>query len=147
MGRSILGVVVGYVATVVVVLVGISLTWVVLGGEGSFAGEGPFPSTAWIASALVFGLIAAFVGGLVARKLGRSGMAVKILVGIILVLGGITALMAEAAYAKRDPVDKPVAEMSLLEAGEHAKNPTWYNWVIPLIGASGALVGGREREA
>ena len=145
--RSILAAVVGYIAMVVVVLAGIALAWAVLGGSGAFAGEGPKPSTAWIAMNLVGGFLAAFVGSLVALKIGRSARAVKILIGLLLVLGVVSAVTANSVYEKREPVGKPVAEMSFREAGQHAKQPAWYNWVIPLVGVAGACLGGRSRKS
>ena len=145
--RSILGAIVGYVATVIVVIASLAVTWAVLGASGSFTGEGPYPSPAWNASALVAGFIAALLGGWVALKVGRAALAVKILVGMMLVLGLYGALTAENSYQKRtaQAVDKQVADLSFMEAGAVAKNPAWYNWVIPFVGATGALLGGRER--
>lgn len=143
--RSILAAVAGYVALVVVVLAGIGLTWVVVGGSGAFAGEGPEPSAMWMVANLVFGFLAAFAGGCVARKIGRSQQAVRILIGLIILLGVITAITAEAAYAKRIKIDKPVAEMRFMEAGQHARQPGWYNWIIPLVGVAGVWIGGREK--
>jgi len=145
--RAISGAIVGYVALVIVVIAGLALAWAVLGGTGSFSGDGPYPSTAWNASALISGFVAAFLGGWVALKIGRSVLAVKILVALMLVLGLYGALTAESAYQKRvaKAVAKPVAELSFIEAGTVAKNPAWYNWVIPFVGAAGAMLGGRQR--
>ena len=143
--RNILAAVAGYAALVVVVLAGIGLTWAVVGGSGAFAGEGPEPSAMWMVANLVFGLIAALAGGWVTRRIGRSQQAVRILIGLIILLGVITAITAEAAYAKRIKIDKPVAEMSFMEAGQHAKQPGWYNWIIPLVGVAGVWIGGREK--
>ncbi len=141
--RNVLGAVAGYVAMVVVVMAGIGLVWTLVGGTGAFAGEGPYPSTVWIVGNLVFGFVAAVVGGWVARKIGQSMTAVKILVALLLVLGAYFAITAESNYAEREPVNKPVAEMSFTEAGRHAKSPTWYLFLIPLVGVAGALIGGR----
>jgi hypothetical protein len=143
--RSILAAVAGYAALVVVVVAGIGLTWAVVGGSGAFAGEGPEPSAMWMVANLVSGFLAAFAGGWVARKIGRSQQAVKILAGLIILLGIITAITAEAAFAKRKKIDTPVAEMSFMEAGQHARQPGWYNWIIPLVGVAGVWIGGREK--
>jgi hypothetical protein len=35
------------------------------------------------------------------------------------------------------------SDLSFMEAGEVATSPMWYNFVIPLIGAIGVLVGSR----
>ncbi len=111
-------------------------------GEGAFEGEGPFPSATWLGANLVIGFVAALVAGLAARKVGRSVVAVKILIGLLVGLGILSAIMAETQYAKGEPVGKPVTEMTFRAAGQHAKQPVWYNWAIPLIGVAGAWLGG-----
>lgn len=143
--RSILAAVAGYAALVVVVMVGIALAWAILGGTGAFAGEGPEPSAIWIILNMICGFLAAWVGGWVALKIGRSVHAVNILIGLVILLGVMTVLTADSQYAKRARVDKPVAEMSFMEAGQHAKQPAWYNWVIPLVGVAGVWIGGKPK--
>ena len=143
--RSILAVIIGYAVIFLLVFAGIGIAWLVLGGEGAFAGEGPAPSTPWMALNLLSGLIASVVGGLVTRRIGGSQLAVRILVGLVLVLGVVSALLTGGSAAAPEPIGKPVAEMSFTEAGRHAVQPAWYNWIIPLVGAAGVLVGGRER--
>lgn len=142
--RSVLAAVGGYIVMVIVVISGLGIAWMILGGSGAFAGEGPDPSTAWMAFSLAFGLIGAVAGGFVAGGVGRSMTAVKILIGVLLVLGVYLALTADSNLADRTPIDKPVAEMSFTEAGQHARQPAWYNWVIPLVGAAGVWIGGRK---
>lgn len=142
--RSILAAVVGYVALVLVVLAGIGVAWLALGGEGAFDGEGPAPSGAWIALNLMSGLIAAVIAGLVARRIGGSQLAVRILAGFVLALGLVVAAMAGSAD-DREPAAGPVAEMTFREAGQYAEQPAWYNWLVPLVGAVGVMIGGRER--
>lgn len=148
MGRNIVGAIVGYVVMVIIVIASIAATWAVLGAEGSFTGGGPYPSIAWSASNVVFGFIGALAAGWVARRIGRSALAVKILVGVMLVLGVYGALTAESSYQERVAeagIDKPVGELTFMEAGTVAKQPIWYLWLIPLIGAAGATLGGRDR--
>jgi hypothetical protein len=143
--RSILAAIAGYAAMVVGVIAGITISWAILGGEGAFRGEGPEPSTAWMILSVVFGLLAAVAGGWVALRIGRSTRAVKILVGLVIVLGLYSALTGESEYAGRKKIDKPVARMDFVEAGAHAKQPTWYLWTIPIVGVAGVLLGGRSR--
>jgi len=148
--RGILGAIIGYIAMAVALFACLGLTWLVLGAEGAFAGEGPDPSTPWVLSSLAFGLVTAIFGGFVARKVGGGAFSVKGLAGLILVLGLLVAVTAESMYEKRSaavPKDKSVAEMGFIEAGKYAKNPGWYNWLIPLVGVAGTMIGGREREA
>ena len=142
----ILGAAAGYATLVVVVMAAVGLSWLALGGGGAFAGEGPEPSSLWLTLNLVGGFIAASVGGWVSRRVGRSANAVTILIGLVLLLGVVSALTADSQFEKRPRIDKPVAEMSFIEAGGHAKQPAWYNWVIPLVGAVGVWLGGRRQE-
>ncbi len=147
--RNIVGAVVGYVAMVAIVILSLFVTWSVLGAQGSFAGDGPYPSTTWTLSNIVFGFVAAFLGGWLAHKIGQTRLAVYILIGAILALGLYAAITAESSYEKRVAragIDKPVAELTFFEAGAVAKNPAWYVWTIPLIGAVGACLGGRSKK-
>ena len=144
--RKILAALLGYVVIVVIALAGIGIGWTILGGQGAFEGEGPQPSTVWILLNLAIGLVAAVVAGRVAAVVGGSSSSAKILAGIVLVLGFLLAAAAQFAPVERQPIDKPVAEMSFREAGEHAEQPGWYNWIMPLLGAAGVLFGGRRRD-
>ncbi len=143
--RNILAAIVGYFVMVVGVMAGIGVAWAILGGQGAFAGEGPHPSGLWITINVVLGFLTAMLGGWVALKLGRSYGAVKILIGIILALGIGLALAAHFSTEEIPTAEKPVAEMSFFEAGHYAVPPAWYNWVIPIVGAVGVCLGGRDR--
>ncbi len=145
MVRNILGAVLGYVAMVVVVLGGIGLMWTVLGPSGAFAGEGPRPSTPWILGNLVSGFIAALLGGRIALAVGKNQLAVRVLLGLVLVLGLGGAIVAGLSPMPRPPLGKPIGELRFVEAGGYAEQPAWYNWLIPIIGAVGVFVGGRTR--
>jgi len=142
--RTVLAVVAGYFLMVVIVIGSLGLAWMVLGADGAFAGEGPYPSAGWLAFSVIGGFIAAILGGFLARHLGGSAAAVKGLVGLVLVLGLISALTGGGSKGKNPVADQAVAEMSWGEAGQHAQQPTWYNWLIPLVGAAGVVLGGRR---
>ncbi len=143
MGRSILAAVAGYIVMAVTVILGIVIAWQVFGPTGAFVGESTTPTTAWLVSNLVFGLLSAIVGGTVAVKIDRSDnqRAVRILCGIILVLGVGLAVAGIGAEPKPLPEGTSVAELSFTEAGEIASPPTWYNFVMPVVGALGVLAG------
>ena len=143
--RSILAAIAGYAVIFVLVFAGIGVAWLALGAEGAFAGEGPVPSAPWLGLNLMSGFIAAVVGGLVARRVGGSRRAVRILVGVVLVLGLVTAVATGLVGKEQPAAEKPLTEMGFFEAGRYAQQPAWYNWLIPLVGAAGVLLGGRER--
>ena len=128
---------------VIVALAGIGVAWMTLGAAGAFAGEGPAPSTAWMAFNLVTGFIGALAGGWVARRIGTSAAAVSLLIGLVVVLGLVSAF--GSAGVDPVPLDKPVAELTFTEAGRYAVQPPWYNWVIVMVGVVGAWIGGRVR--
>lgn len=144
--RRVLGVIAGYVAMVVVVFAVVGVAWLVLGASGAFQGEGPYPSVPWLLFSVVGGFLGAVLGGRVAQKVGSGMKAVSLLVSVVVALGVFLALNAEESYAKRERIDKPVAEMSFMEAGQHAKQPAWYNWLIPFVGAAGVWLGGSRGE-
>lgn len=87
------------------------------------AGSQPMPTTPYIVVNLVLGFAAAFLGGLVAQKIGQDRTAVLILAGIILVMGVATAAMT--------PVEARQGQ------------PGWYLWLLPALGAAGVVIGGR----
>lgn len=141
MGRNILAAAGGYVVMVIVVFAGIGIAWALLGASGAFAGDTPSPSTTWLAGNLISGFVAAFAGGWTARRIGKSTGAVSILIGFILVLGVVSAVFGPDPPG--EPLGKPVADLTFIEAGQYAVQPTWYNWIVPIIGAVAAWLGGR----
>ena len=144
MARVIIGVIVGYIVSVAVTLVGILITWTVLGFEGSFAENSTVASTPWSISICVFGFIAAVAAGATAAAIGRhpDQLAVKILAGVILVLGLGIAIMGMGVEPQPVPAEWTDGEVTFMEAGEFASSPAWYNFAIAIIGGVGVLVGG-----
>ena len=138
-----LGVVVGYVAMVVVVLIGMTVLWSILGGEGAFRSEGTEASTLWSVMNLVSGLIAAIVGGLVATAVAkqRTHVPALVLAGLVLVLGVAIAIVELGSAPAPMPEGRAAADLTFFEAGEVARSPAWYNFTIPWIGAIGVLLG------
>jgi Mn2+/Fe2+ NRAMP family transporter len=70
--------------------------------------------------------------------------AVKVLAGIILVLGVITVAMVAMAPA---PADARTANVPNMEAMTKAQTPVWLAILNPIIGIVGAMIGGRMRKA
>ncbi|MFK7817577.1 MAG: hypothetical protein AB8G99_02565 [Planctomycetaceae bacterium] len=143
MGRSIAAAVVGYIAMVALVILGSTGQWAILGAEGAFQADSTLASTNWAAMSLVAGAIAAVFGGFVASRIDKSpnNRGPKILIGFILVAGIVNAAMQMASEPKLLPDDKSIKDLTFVEAGEYATSPTWFNWLIPMIGAAGAWGG------
>jgi hypothetical protein len=83
----------------------------------------PVPTPAYLALNLVVGFACALVGGCVAAWLSPRGPVVHadVLGGLVLVLGLWTAARGGAARAGQ---------------------PQWYAWLLPFVGAAGAMLGG-----
>ena len=143
MGRSLLAGILGYVCMVVVVMVGALVQWLILGPVGAFEPDSTIASTSWAVAACISGLVASIVGGVVAARIDRAApqRGVRILIGIVLVLGVLTAVGTMMGEPQQLPDGKKLADMEFVEAGQYATSPAWFNWLIPFIGATGAWAG------
>ena len=137
--RSILGAIAGYVLLFIVTFATFTIAYLVMGAETAFSPGGYDVSITWIAVSTVLGFIAAVVGGYVASIVGRGGTAVKILAGIILVLG---LMMAAMVAVSPRPTEERAADTPNMEAMAKAQTPLWIAILNPLIGIAGVLVGG-----
>ncbi len=144
MVRSILAVVTGYVAAVVLVLVSFVGAYQLLGTDGVLRPGSYEPSGTWLLISIVFGLVAAVVAGLVCAAIAKSQGPVLALAGVMLVLGLILAvpvLTSDPGPATRDE------SVSDLEALQNARQPGWAALLNPVLGAAGVLLGGRLKRA
>ena len=116
--RSVAGIILGFFTLVVLVLVSTPVAVKLLLKDPSGR-----PTAPYLLVNLLFGFVAAAVGGWVAAHVaGRDPLVhAAILGGIILALGLWTAAQGGAARAGQ---------------------PKWYAWTLPFIGAAGAAVGG-----
>lgn len=140
--RQILGAIVGYIATFIVIFVTFSGAYLAMGTNTAFVPGKYDVSVTWIAISIVLGFIAAVVGGYVASLIGGSG-AVKIMAGIVIVLGIVTVIMV---WMSPIPPDTRPADVSNLEAMSKARTPIWLAILNPIIGIIGVMVGGRLRK-
>ena len=92
------------------------------------------------------GFVGALAGGFVAAKVaaGRSHPVTALAV-LVLGLGLVMALtnaLAEPPVAK---TPEEISRMSVKERAAHAREPIWYSFSTPPIGALGIVLGGRIR--
>ncbi|MEM7229473.1 MAG: hypothetical protein AAF432_11740 [Planctomycetota bacterium] len=145
--RGIAGVIVGYIATIIVVFTGFTVLWMVMKAEGAFKTESWEVTTNWVIAGMVIGLVGALVGGIVCKLVAANSIAPKAFAGIVLVLGLLTAVATGAAYAAADEdgeSDKaafPAADVSMVDAMTNAEQPPLALWTNPFIGAVGILIG------
>ncbi len=136
--RKILGAVVGYIVMFIIVFATFSGAYLGMGTERTFLPGSYDVTTLWIVVSFVLGLIAAIVGGFVASLIGRGG-AVKILAGIVLVLGLLTVIFVAVSPK---PADARTPEVSNMEAMSKAQQPLWVAILNPVIGIIGVMIGG-----
>lgn len=143
MVRAILSAILGYLTMVIVILGGIAATWFGLGNRFAFVDESNQASLGWCAIQLVSGLVAACLGGWVAARLaaGRANLAIRILTGVILVLGVVSLATHLAVAPPPLPEGKTIDSLTFTEAAGFARYPIWYDVVILLVGVLGIRVG------
>jgi hypothetical protein len=144
--RNIVGVVVGYLAIVVVVFTVFTLAYLGMGTERAFRPGSFEVSTLWVSMALVVNLLAAIGGGLVAAVIGRSSKAPRALAGLVLVLGVLAAIPVLLPPAEKTPTERTSA-LSNLEAMAQARQPAWFAATAPVVGVLGVLVGASLRQS
>ncbi len=145
--RAILSVIIGYVASVVWVTITMTVAWFALGTDFAYI-EGTYETTiSWSVIMLVLGAIGAVIAGLVVASIARTATPVKVLAGIVLVLGLVMAVYYQVGDATADEAGQavPVEELTMWEAATVAQPPAWYSYGIPIVGCAGIIIGGRMR--
>jgi MFS family permease len=135
-------VIAGYVVMALLIFATFTAAFLLMGSEVSFQPGSYQPSITWIAVSTLLGIVAALAGGWVCAAIGRRPTAVMALAALVFVLG--IALAAVAAMRTEDP--RPTVRegaVSNLQAMQNARVPLWIEFLNPVIGAVGALAGGR----
>jgi hypothetical protein len=138
MVKNALAAILGYVVMVLVVFATFSLMWALLGPEGAFEPASWDVAPAWIGGSVVLGFVAALAGGAVCARVQADPRGVLVLIGLVIVLGILSALPEAADVAAPRPDD-----VSMTDAMSNASQPAWVAWLNPLIGALGAWLGAR----
>jgi ABC-type uncharacterized transport system permease subunit len=121
-----------------------TILYAILGTEGAFK-PGEFnPSGTWVASTLVFSIVAAVIGGWVCALIARSVKTASILAGIVLVLGLIVAIPQITAEPS---TEVRTGEVEGFQAMQKGQQPAWISLLNPFIGAAGIMLGARFRKS
>lgn len=138
--RVVLGVLVGYLLTGLLVsgmLVGMFLFF---GTRNAFVPDSWEASPLWCAMSLFVGLIAAVIGGWTCRTIGGSKLSTQAMCALILVFG-IFALIATLGTTKSTEIRPENVDMQA--AMSKAITPLWAALSNIVIGVAGTLYGGR----
>jgi len=145
--RSLGAVVVGYVLVAFLSVASAGVSWAIFGAEGAFRDGSTVASSGWAISSCILGFLAAIAAGWVTAAIGRHSrnMPVFYLAVLLLVFGLALAVLGSGEPRGAVPEGKTTAELTFFEAGQVAVNPTWYTYVIGVIGCIGVIVGGTLR--
>jgi len=142
MVRSIIGVIVGYLAMFVLVFVTLTVAFLLMGTEWSFKPNSFEASNAWIAMSLVANFIIAVIGGLICAVIAKGGKAPIVLAAVVFVLGLVLAIPSMMAHKQNAGLVRR-GNVSQLEAMQKANEPVWVPFSVPFIGAAGVLLGAK----
>jgi energy-converting hydrogenase Eha subunit A len=137
--RAILGVIVGYLVAVILIVAGFTALQLGLGNEQVFKPSSWEPTMLFNICALVLGLVGAVVGGVVCHVIGKTYTPVKVLAGLILIFGLLTAVMQ---MGKPAPTVPRTADATPMDAAQYAHTPMWVTFANPVVGAVGVMLGG-----
>ena len=143
MGRAILSVVVGYVTMFAAIFLAFSGLYLLLGQDLSFQPGSYEPSVLWTVASFVLGVLSAILGGYVCARVARTATPPKVLAGVVLVIGLLSAVPVLVAAAT--PAEARTGEVGNLDAMMKAKQPAWVAVANPFVGLAGVLVGARLR--
>lgn len=141
MGRAILSVVVGYVTMFAAIFLTFSGLYLLLGQDLSFRPGGYEPSVLWTVVSFALGIGAAVLGGLVCARIARTATPPKVLAGVVLVIGLLSAV--PVVTAAETPAEVRTGEVGNLDAMMKAKQPAWVAVANPFVGLAGVLLGAR----
>lgn len=149
--RTLLGAFAGYVFMALFLIVTFSLLWFVLGADFAFQPGTLEVTSGWILLSIPVSLLAAVLGGWMAAHIGRSPKAVTVLALVVLVLGVASAVLQLQAPALSPAEQAEIlarvetGEVGNVAVGQYARQPAWFALLLPLLGAGGAMAGGRLR--
>ncbi|MXW55445.1 MAG: hypothetical protein F4Z59_01795 [Gemmatimonadales bacterium] len=109
------------------------------GASGAFQPGTWEVASGWILGSIAIGFVGAYIGGRVCARVAHDARGALILIGILVVLGVVSALMPVEAATGPRPDD-----VGMLEATMSANQPTWLTWLNPVIGVVGIWLGSRK---
>src|SRR5678816_1689118 len=137
--RTIGGVVSGFIAIVIVVVLLFSLANSILGPQKAFLPGNYSVSPSWIVLSIVISLLAAIIGGIVAASIGKESKAPIILAALVLVIFAFRAVheMRNAQGQIKEGIgESGVSSTQTIQSG---KPPPWIAFLNPVIGFTGVL--------
>jgi FtsH-binding integral membrane protein len=143
MVKSIVGVIVGYIAVTLFAFAVCTCAYLGLGVERVFEPDSYDVSTIWIVIMIGVALVGGILGGLICAAISKSKGACMAFAIVILVVGIIAAVVTGM---KERPTTPRSGDVSNLEAMTKAQTPAWLCYVNPVLGAVGVMLGARMKK-
>lgn len=143
MAKNILAAVAGLLALFVATFVLNTIAFLIVGIENSYVGETYNVSMLWIFVGLITGFLAAMTAGYVCKAIAKNDKSVRILLGIVVVLGLIMA----TGQIFMEPVETLRPEnVSNMEAAMNSIQPLWAGFLMLGLWIVGVLYGAKMRK-
>ncbi|MGZ5437066.1 MAG: hypothetical protein ACXW3F_13505 [Pyrinomonadaceae bacterium] len=145
MVRSIIAVIVSYIAMFALNFLGFVGLYAIVGPSHAFKPRLYLASNRWILMGVAVMFVSGIIAGLICAAIARGRKATLALAGLILVVGlllAIPSIMKSRANAGM----VRVGDVTSMEAMEKASWPVWAPLVFPFVSAVGALVGGKLKK-
>jgi hypothetical protein len=139
--KSILAIIVSYIAMFVIFMAIFTCLYFVLGVERVFQSDSYEVSMLWIALTLVIGFLVSMFAGWLCAAISKNWRACQVFALIVFLL----ALMQCISALRRNP-DAPntrAGEVGMFDAMSLAVTPLWLHFVNPILSGAGVLIGAR----
>ena len=141
--KSILAIIVSYIAMFVIFMAIFTGLYFALGVERIFQADSYEVSMLWIALTLVISFLVSMFAGWLCAAISKSWRACQVFALIVFLL----ALMQCLSALRRNP-DAPntrAGEVGMFDAMSLAVSPLWLHFVNPILSGAGVLLGARMK--
>ena len=141
--RSILAIIVSYVAMFVIFMAIFTCLYFALGIERVFQPDSYEVSGLWIGLSLGIGFVVSMFSGFLCALISKSWRTCQVFALIVFLL----ALLQCISALKRNP-DAPntrAGEVGMFDAMNLAVTPLWFHFVNPILSGAGVLIGARMK--
>jgi hypothetical protein len=140
--KSILAIIVSYVAMFIFLFAAFTGCYFALGAEGTFQSDSYNVTTIWIALTVVVCLLAGIIGGLLCAAISKNKRTCQIFAFIVFFLGLLACI---PAMQRSDAPNARAGEVSNFEAMGLAVSPMWLHLLTPVVSAVGVVLGARMK--
>ena len=142
--RSVLAVILGYIAMFAMQFAVFMTVYTIVGANWSFKPGTYHASTRWTVMMFTVDFVTAVIAGLICAIIARGGKAPLVLAVVALAIG-VTLGALHIATEPPDTGERRPADVPNMTAMTKARHPVWVFFVGPVIAAVGIAIGGQLR--